>query len=162
MHAVLALVIGLLLFPAPALAAAAETAPPDAAPAQVRDVTVTERPESTRVHIRTSGAARYRAELMDSPWRLVIDLDDTVYAWRKTPLSIGKEPVKQVRGSQYRKGVSRVVVEFTRKVSYAVREDADGLAIIVPTVAADAPGIPPAPASATPAAPGETGQDSAV
>ncbi|HSE91959.1 MAG TPA: AMIN domain-containing protein, partial [Methylomirabilota bacterium] len=155
MHAVLALVIGLLLFPTLALAAAAETTPPsDAARAKVSDVTVTERSDSTRVHIRTTGAAKYRAEFIDSPWRLVIDLDDTVYAWRKTPLPIGKEPLKQVRGGQYRKGVTRVVVEFTRKSPYAIREDADGLAIIVPTVHAEAPNDTASAAVAATPAPG--------
>ncbi len=136
-HSVLALVIGLLLFPVAAMAV--ETPLTDTAQAQLSEVTVSEQPASTHVHIKTSGAARYHAELMDSPWRLVVDLEDTVYAWRKTPLTVGNEPVKQVRGSQYRKGVSRVVVEFTRKVGYAIREDADGLAIIVATAQVDTP-----------------------
>jgi len=150
-QSVLALVFGLCC----AAPAAAQTAPPDSAPAQVSDVTVVEQPESTQVHIKTTGAAKYRAEFMDSPWRLVVDLEDTVYGWRKTPLAVEAEPVKQVRGSQYKKGVTRVVVEFTRKVGYAIREDADGLAIIVPTMKAEAgAALPPVPVAADkPAAP---------
>lgn len=120
----------LLISPA---AVVAEEAAPDLALAQLSEVAVTQQAEATVVQIKTSGAAKYRAELMDSPSRLVLDLEDTLYAWRKVPLNVTREPLKQIRGSQYRKGVARVVVEFTRKVGYAIREDADGLAIIIPT-----------------------------
>jgi type IV pilus assembly protein PilQ len=111
----------------------AEEVEPTLTPAQLSDVTITQEPDSTVVRLKTSGAATYRAEFMDSPDRLVIDLDDTVYAWRKAPLKVGREPLKQIRGSQYRKGVSRVVMEFSHKVGYAIREDAEGLAVIIPT-----------------------------
>src|SRR6058998_104193 len=94
--------------------------------------------DATIVHITTSGAARYHAEFMDSPSRLVVDLEDTVYAWRKAPLAVTESPVKEIRGSQYRKGIARLVIEFTRKVGYAIREDEDGLTIVVPRVVADA------------------------
>jgi type IV pilus assembly protein PilQ len=123
----------LLLLPA---AAGSNDVAPDLAPAELREVAVAQLGESTIVQIKTTGAAKYRAEFMDSPNRLVVDLDDTVYAWRKMPLAVSREPVKQIRGSQYRKGVARVVVEFTRKVGYAIREDADGLAIVIPTMTA--------------------------
>jgi type IV pilus assembly protein PilQ len=123
----------LVLLPA---AAGSNEVAPDLAPAELREVAVAQLGESTVVQIKTTGAAKYRAEFMDSPNRLVVDLEDTQYAWRKTPLSVAREPVKQIRGSQYRKGVARVVVEFTRKVGYAIREDADGLAIVIPTASA--------------------------
>src|SRR5690349_6426644 len=70
---------------------------------------------------------------MDRPSRLVLDFANTTYGWRKTPLTIGPEPLKQIRGSQYRKGVARLVIELTRKVGYAIREESDGLAIVIPT-----------------------------
>ena len=79
-------------------------------PARLNDVTVTPQADSVTVFVRTSREAQYKADLVDSPSRLVIDLEDTVYAWRKTPLNVGKDPVKQVRGSQYRQGVARVVL----------------------------------------------------
>src|SRR5256885_5447012 len=71
-------------------------------PTVLSDVTVTSQPDSVTVHVKTSREPQYRAELIDSPSRLVIDLDNTVYAWRKTPLPVGTDPVKQIRGSQYR------------------------------------------------------------
>src|SRR5262249_35515204 len=66
-------------------------------PARLSDVTVTPHPDSVTVFVKTSREAQYKADLVDSPNRLVIDLENTVYAWRKTPLSVGKDPVKQVR-----------------------------------------------------------------
>lgn len=90
-------------------------------------------PDTVTVFVKTSGAAKYQAELIDSPARLVVDFEDTTYGWRKTPLAVSSGPLKQIRGSQYRKGVARVVVELTRPVGYAIREDDDGLTIVIPT-----------------------------
>src|SRR5713226_5195546 len=122
------------------------------APAVLSDVTVSSQPDAVTVYVKTSREPQYHAELIDGPNRLVIDLDNTVYAWRKTPLTVGADPVKQIRGSQYRKGVARVVFELTRNVGYAIREEDDGLAIIIPTaqVAAAQP-KPPKAAAAEPA-----------
>jgi type IV pilus assembly protein PilQ len=110
--------------------------------ARLSDVTVTPHADSVTVFVKTSREAQYKADLVDSPNRLVIDLENTVYAWRKTPLNVGKDPVKQVRGSQYRQGVARVVLDLSRTVGYAIREESDGLAIVIPTAA------PPAAAAA--------------
>src|SRR5436309_4483311 len=156
-----------LLIVLPALTVAEEPALTSAA--ELKEVAVEHQPDATIVHITTSGAAKYHAEFMDSPNRLVVDLEDTVYAWRKTPLPVTEAPVKQIRGAQYRKGVARLVIEFTRKVGYAIREDEDGLTIVVPRVAAaDAPAaparapkspavaaVPPEPKDAPSAAPAE-------
>src|SRR3989441_2080719 len=109
---------------------------------ELKEVAVEHQPDATIVHITTSGAAKYHAEFMDSPSRLVVDLEDTVYAWRKAPLPVTEAPVKQIRGAQYRKGIARLVIEFTRKVGYAIREDEDGLTIVVPRVVADVSAAP--------------------
>src|SRR5207248_918198 len=146
----------LLLFPAGAVSVA-QTAPD----VRLQDVTVTTQPDSVTIIVKTSGEAKYQAELMDHPYRLVVDFENTTYGWRKTPLKIGTEPLTQVRGSQYKPTVARVVVELTRKVGYAIREESDGLAIVIPTtstVAAAEPGPKPATAAkparpATPRAP---------
>jgi type IV pilus assembly protein PilQ len=122
----------LLLFTLPAVGEAAPPPSPDLTSARLADVAIRHQPDATIVHVKTVGAARYRAELIDSPDRLVIDLEDTVYGWRKTPLVVDRAPVKAIRGSQYRRGVARLVLEFTHKVGYALREDADGLSIVIP------------------------------
>src|SRR2546422_2179779 len=126
-------------------------------PARLSDVTVSPQPDSVTVFVKTSREAQYKADLVDSPSRLVIDLEDTVYAWRKTPLTVGKDPVRQVRGGQYRKGVARIVLDLTRTVGYAIREESDGLAIVIPTAAPAAPAVassatttPPTPAARRP------------
>src|SRR5881409_12963 len=85
-------------------------------PAMLSDVTVSPQADSVTVFVKTSREAQYKADLVDSPSRLVIDLENTVYAWRKTPLSVGKDPLKQVRGSQFRPGVARVVLDLSRTV----------------------------------------------
>jgi type IV pilus assembly protein PilQ len=128
-----------------------------AATAELREVTVTKQPDSVTVFIKTSGEVKYQAELIDTPYRLVLDFKDTSYAWRKTPLPVGAGPLKQIRGSQYRKDVARVVVELDRKVGYAIREEPDGLAIVIPTTstaaAAPAPKAAVTPKPAPKAAP---------
>ncbi len=131
-------------------------------PTELRDVSVTTQPDSVTIVVKTTGEVKYQAELVDQPYRLVLDFEDTSYGWRKTPLAVEAEPLKQIRGSQYRRGVARVVVELTRKVGYAIREESDGLAIVIPTatsarlaepVAMPSPKPAPKPAATKPAAP---------
>src|SRR5262249_32343664 len=57
----------------------------------------------------------------------------TDYVWRTTPLDVAASPLFQIRGSQYKKGVARIVMQLDRKVGYAIREDDAGLAIVIPT-----------------------------
>jgi type IV pilus assembly protein PilQ len=108
-------------------------------PGRLSDVKVTPQTDSVTVFVKTSREPHYKADLVDSPTRLVVDLEDTVYAWRKTPLSIGREPLKQIRGGQYRQGVARLVLDLSRTVGYAIREEPNGLAIVIPTAASAAP-----------------------
>src|SRR5438046_1203124 len=115
-----------LLVPAVSVAA-------QAGPAVLSDVTVTSQPDAINIFVWTSRETKYRAELIEAPRRLIIDLEDTVYAWRKTPFTVGADPVTQIRGGQYRRGVSRVVFDLTRDGGYAIPEDDNGLAIILPT-----------------------------
>jgi len=110
-------------------------------PARLSDVTVTPQTDSVTVFVKTSREPHYKADLVDSPTRLVVDLEDTVYAWRKTPLNVGKEPLRQIRGGQYRQGVARVVLDLSRTVGYAIREEPNGLAIGIPTAASAAPTV---------------------
>src|SRR2546426_3238823 len=115
-----------LLVPAVSVAA-------QAGPAVLSDVTVTSQPDAINIFVWTSRETKYRAELIEAPRRLIIDLEDTVYAWRKTPFTVGADPVTQIRGGQYRRGVSRGVFDPTPHVGYAIPEDDNGVAIIIPT-----------------------------
>src|SRR3989454_7436517 len=110
--------LGLMLLLLTGSLAVAQQAP---ATARLSDITVATQPDAVTVFVKTSAPAKYQAELIDSPTRLVIDFQDTDYAWRKTPLNVAASPLKQIRGSQYKKGVARVVVQLDRKVGYAIR-----------------------------------------
>jgi type IV pilus secretin PilQ/predicted competence protein len=100
---------------------------------QLSEISVTRQEDTATIFVKTSAPPKYRADLIDTPTRLVIDFEDTEYTWRATPLKLSPAPLKQLRGSQYKKGTARVVIEFTRKVGYAIREDDNGLSIVIPT-----------------------------
>ena len=40
-------------------------------------------------------------------------------------------PIKEIRGSQWKVGTARVVVELTRKVGYRIEQSADGLSVVL-------------------------------
>jgi type IV pilus secretin PilQ/predicted competence protein len=117
----------------PAAAAAGEVGAPTAG-ARLDDVVVVTRPDATTIRLKTSSPPRYQVEFIDGPARLVLDLEDTTFAWKSGRLDIDRVPVKQIRGSQFRKGIARVVVEFTRRAPYTIDGDAEGLVIAVPSV----------------------------
>ena len=103
------------------------------ATARLTELRVTGQDEVTRIEIMMSAAATYHAALNDERRRLVIDFDNTTYDWRGGAIPVATGPVRELRGSQYSRSVSRVVVEFTRDVSYSIREAPDGLWVIVRT-----------------------------
>ncbi len=107
---------------------------------QLRDISVEPRDAGLAVQIKTSGPAAYETALIDRPTRLVIDLESTGYGWRKTPLNVGMDPLRTIRGSQLKKGVSRVVLELSRKVGYRIDEGPEGLTVMLePASTAGAP-----------------------
>src|SRR2546426_10945108 len=71
---------------------------PGDSPVKLAAITV-EAGKVTTVWIKTSGAAQYHAELIDTPTRLVIDLDNTVYVPLKAPV-VGGNPIKAIRASR--------------------------------------------------------------
>ena len=119
---------------------------------RLKEVAVSAEDQRTTVVIKTSGSPTYRTEVIDSPARVVIDFDDTTYGWQKTPLAVTTSPIKQIRGSQYRKGVARVVVELTRATQHVIRQEDDGLVIVFPAPTAGATPAAPAPPRQTPPA----------
>ena len=131
-------------------AAAAQT--PDA-PVQLTDVRVERQGEAVAVEIKTSGAPKYRSEFMAGPFRLVLDFEGAAYDWAKAPVAVSADPVKEIRGSQYRKGIARLVIELTRKAPYALEAHAAGLRVVFGAhTAPSGPAAPPAP-PASPKAP---------
>src|SRR5262245_21282428 len=78
-------------------------------PMQLKDVKVAERPEGLTVTVETSGPSRYQATLIEAPTRLVVDLNGAYAApkrrWTPTP-----EPIREIRGSQWKPDTARLVL----------------------------------------------------
>jgi type II secretory pathway component GspD/PulD (secretin) len=155
--------VGLLLLLEVVAAGITSAQTPDAA-VKVMSLSVKRAVDGVTVRIKTSGPPKYRSSLLDSPSRLVIDLPGATYAWNKTTLNSDSEPVRQVRGSQWKDSMARVVVELSRKVGYRIHKDSGGLTIVLEpagTAQAEQPAetretpakAPPAPAAAEAAAP---------
>ena len=110
------------------------------APAQLKGVTVERQAEGVTVTVQTTAPVVYQAKVIDSPTRLIIDMDGTVYASPKARWTANLDPVKEVRGSQWKRGTARVVVELTRKVGYRIEDTAEGLVVILePSTSGQAP-----------------------
>jgi hypothetical protein len=139
--AALALTLGVL-----ARAAAAQS--PEA-PVQLTDVTVQSQGEAVAVSIvtsATSAALKCRSQLIAGPFRLVLDCDHALYRGPSAPIAVDADPVKEIRGRQYRNGVARLVIVLARKVPYTLESHAGGLRVVF----APANTAAPAPASASP------------
>ncbi len=110
------------------------------APARLKGVTVARQAEGVTVTLQTTAPVVYQAKVIDSPTRLIIDMDGTVYASPKARWMANLDPVKEVRGSQWKRGTARVVVELTRKVGYRIEDTVDGLVVILePSTSGQAP-----------------------
>ncbi len=138
----------LLVVVALARAAAAQT---PAAPVLLTDVSVQRQDDTVTVDVKTSGAPKYTSEFMDGPFRLALDFEDTAYRWKVAPVAVGADPVREIRGSQYRRGIARLVIELTRKAPYTLEPHAAGLRVVFGAPKATAPPAaiaPPKPAAA--------------
>ena len=110
-------------------------------PARLTQVAVSAVNGSTYVMVTTGGTAKYRASLID-PQRLVVDFDDTRYQWRAVPLPGPGDPIAEIRGSQFRKDVARLVVQLSKPVHYAIEPDATGIVIVLDERSAARTGTP--------------------
>jgi hypothetical protein len=110
------------------LAAAAQGEPS----VELTEAAIIDRDVAVEVWVRLSREARYQSELMDGPYRLVLDFEDTAYRWVNHAVPVAADPVRQLRGSQYRKGVARLVIELQRKVAFTIDADREGLRIVIP------------------------------
>jgi hypothetical protein len=121
-------------------------------PAAVTDVTVENQSGVATVSIKTVGAPPYQATSLDRPDRLLIDFQGAEYAWRRSPLTVAGDPIKEIRGSQYKKGVARLVFELTRKSDYQIETRADGVLVTLRARESNA-SVPGAPSTAGAPAP---------
>src|SRR5262249_40347672 len=107
-------------------------------PRELRDVKIEQRGSSVAVTVAMSGQPKYETTMLAAPTRRVIDANGTFASprsrWTGTP-----EPLKEIRGSQFKPGTARLVVELNRKVGYRVEEGTQGLTVLI-----DAPASVPA------------------
>src|SRR3990172_9927188 len=113
------------------IAQAGGEGPSGASVVRLQNVSVESSGESVQVTLKTSGAPTYTHMMIDNPSRLVIDLRDGRYGWRKEPLTVGKGPLRQVRGSQFSNDIARLVLELDRPAQYQIRESAEGLVVLI-------------------------------
>jgi AMIN domain len=130
--------------------AAAQTPPP----AELTEATIVERGVAVEVWVRLSRQTQYQSEVMDGPHRLVLDFEDTAYRWVRFPVPVVADPIRELRGSQFRKDVARLVIELHRKAAYTIDADREGLRIVIPRAepqaAKPAPAARPAPTPSVP------------
>jgi len=146
--------VGLLLLLGVAVAGIASAQTPDAA-VKVMSFSVERAADGVTVRVRTSGPPKYQSSFLDSPSRLVIDFPGATYAWNKTTLNSDSEPVREVRGGQWKDNMARVVVELSRKVGYRIDKDSGGLSIVLEpagTAQAEKPAKPRATTAGVPLA----------
>src|SRR5258705_305647 len=98
---------------------------------QLKDVQVEQQTDSVHVKLWTTGTLNHWASLIDSPTRLVIALTGTAYAWDKSRMNPDVPPIREIRGSQWKVGTARIVLELTRKVGYRIEPSAEGLSVIL-------------------------------
>jgi type IV pilus assembly protein PilQ len=121
------LLAGLVLLAALSIAAHGFAQTADA-PAQFKGVKVSELPQGVTVTLETSAPLRYQASLIDAPARIVVDMNGT-YAASKVRWTPMPEPIKEIRGSQWKPGTARLVVELTSEVAYRLEEGPTGLTL---------------------------------
>ncbi|MGH7385058.1 MAG: AMIN domain-containing protein, partial [Candidatus Rokuibacteriota bacterium] len=125
---------------------------------EVKDVRIDRSADGLTVTVRATGSVPYEARTLGSPARLVIDLEGAHYAAPNARWASRVDPIREVRGSQWKPGVARIVVELIRKVGYRIDRTAEGLVVVLEPspppqdsapapertdVAGEAPTIPP-------------------
>lgn len=117
---------------------------------ELKDVKVEQRGASVAVSIATTGQPKFETTMLDAPARLVIDVGGT-FASPRARWTGAPEPVREVRGSQFKPGTARLVVEMTQKAPYRIEQTPQGLVVLIdaPGSGAAKPVAAPAPAAVT-------------
>jgi N-acetylmuramoyl-L-alanine amidase len=139
----------------------AAPAPPPAAPAKplalVKDVRRTTMGDRVRVTIELDAPAPYRAESVENPRRMFVDIGDTRLggAVAEGTLTYDEEVVRKVRVGRHPNQTTRVVVDLDGIRRYSVSTLTNPFRILVDCerVAAAAPPTPAPPTAAPAAAP---------
>lgn len=93
----------------------------------VRGISASKADGHVEVRIAGDGQLRYKAFRLESPSRLVIDLDGVKNAAPKNSVSVGDDIVQRVRIAQFQPTVARVVVDLAQKTDYDIAVVGDEL-----------------------------------
>lgn len=129
----------------------AGTAAGAATPSKITDIRLWSGPEGTRLVVELTAPTEFEVFAVDSPDRIVIDIENVEFAQRK-PLPDGQGPVKAVRSGPQAGGGQRLVLDLDAAHpmrSFTVGPDgASGPRLVVE--------IPPASSTRSASAPGST------
>jgi hypothetical protein len=91
------------------------------------------------VRVATSGPPRWRTQALGDPFRIVVELDGATYRLPEAPAAALVAPVREIRGSQLKKGVARVVIVLEGRADYAIEPDERGLRVVFSRAVAPRP-----------------------
>lgn len=112
--------------PAPAVSKPAASLP---RARTVRDIAARTAGGAVEVRISADGALKYKAFRLESPSRLVIDLDGVKNGVTRGAVTVDDDVVKRVRVAQFQPTVARVVIDLAQKSEYTISEDGDELRV---------------------------------
>jgi len=81
------------------------------------------------VRISADGALKYKAFRLESPSRLVIDLDGVKNAAAKNNVDVDDDVVKRVRVAQFQPTVARVVIDLAHNTEWQIQPAGDTLRV---------------------------------
>jgi type IV pilus assembly protein PilQ len=118
----------------------------------VRAISATTANGNVEVRIAGDGQLKYKAFRLESPSRVVIDLEGVKNAAAKNSVAVADDLVQRVRIAQFQPNVARVVVDLAHKAEYdiAVVGDEVRVAFGSSAVASTEPAPAPAPVEAPP------------
>lgn len=89
---------------------------PSAQALTVKDVRIGLHPDKSRIVLELDQVSKFRVFILDSPWRLVVDLPE--YDWRVSEISKPVQAgIQAIRQGTLKPGFSRVVFDLDRPVS---------------------------------------------
>jgi type IV pilus assembly protein PilQ len=119
----------------------------------VKSIGATTRDGAVEVRIAADGALKYKAFRLESPARLVIDLEGVKNAAAKSNVAVDDDVVQRVRVAQFQPTVARVVVDLSRRSEWNIEPAGTMLRVTFPSATAvaakaheEAPAPVPAPA----------------
>lgn len=82
----------------------------------VENIRVGIHPDKTRVVVDLSGMSKFRAVVLDSPWRMVVDLPD--FDWQVGKIANPPQsPIRSIKQGSLQPGISRIVLDLKEPVS---------------------------------------------